>query len=92
MDARVGAAVDMVGLVGAVSGGMVDRLVGSSIVGGLVGNMSRSSVGMVGLVGAMGRGMVDRMVGLYMVFLMVVGQEGGGCARLVGPGVGGEPG
>ena len=92
MDTGVGTAMSMVGLVGAVGGGMVDRLVGSSMVGGLVGNMSRSSVGMVGLVGAMGRGMVDRLVGLYMVLLLVVGQVGGGGARLVGPGVGGEPG
>ena len=118
VDTGVGAAVDMVGLVGAMGGGMVDRLVGSSmvgrlvgavsrssvgvvglvgamgrdVVGRLVGDMARSSVGMVGLVGAMGRGMVDRLVGLYMVFLLVVGQVGGGGAGLVGPGVGGEPG
>ena len=38
MDTGVGAAVDMVGLVGAVGGGMVDRLVGSSMVDGLVGS------------------------------------------------------
>ena len=91
VDTGVGAAVDMVGLVGAVGRGVVDRLVGSSMVGGLVGGVSRSSVGMVGLVGAMGRGMMVRLVGLYMVILLVVGQVGGGGAGLVGPWVGGEP-
>ena len=83
--------MDMVGLVGAVGRGVVDRLVGSSMVGGLVGGVSRSSVGVVGLVGAMGRGMMVRLVGLYMVILLVVGQVGGGGAGLVGPWVGGEP-
>ena len=63
VDTGVGAAVDMVGLVGAVGLGVVDRLVGSSMVGGLVGGVSRSSVGVVCLVGTMGRGVVVRLVG-----------------------------